>query len=291
MVLPGANAAAGAMPLVRPMAVRGAASAAGAWSPAAAKQPAAARGQQQQVQSYTYEPVGMDATAEIGEVDFDPAAANSVRLIGVVGGKKDLKVFERSKLLPFSIGIKFDRRRDEVEWVNVEAWGPLAERAEAVLQKGDRVAVQGRLKLNKWEDAAGMKRTAWKITANSISKVRSNYPAGGASEGSSFDEYASSGSAAGPAPWDLPAEPAGTSAGRQSWQAQQGQEVLTTEQKWMDFFEDSSKWWDNRTSKTNPKAPDFKKKGARDAPALWLESKDTPAWVRGELERMDSGAQ
>ncbi len=85
-----------------------------------------------------------------------------------------------------------------------------------------------------------MKRTAWKITANSISKVRSNYPAGGASEGSSFDEYASSGSAAGPAPWDLPAEPAGTSAGRQSWQAQQGQEVLTTEQKWMDFFEDSS---------------------------------------------------
>lgn len=77
MVLPGAKAAAGAMPLVRPMAVRGAASAAGAWSPAAAKQPAAARGQQQQVQSYTYEPVGMDASAEIGEVDFDPAAANS----------------------------------------------------------------------------------------------------------------------------------------------------------------------------------------------------------------------
>ena len=29
----------------------------------------------------------------------------------------------------------------------------------------------------------------------------------------------------------------------------------------------------------------------RAAPALWLESKDTPAWVRGELERMDSGAQ
>lgn len=41
----------------------------------------------------------------------------AVRLIGVVGGKKELRVFERSKLLPFAIGIKFDpRRRDEIEW-------------------------------------------------------------------------------------------------------------------------------------------------------------------------------
>lgn len=291
MVVPGAKAAAGMAPLLRPFGVRSASSA--AWSPAAPKQQAAPRGQQQQVQSYTYEPVGMEAAAEIGEVDFDPAAANSVRLIGVVGGKKELRVFERSKLLPFSIGIKFDRRRDEVEWINVEAWGPLAERAESVLQKGDRVAVQGRLKLNKWEDAAGTKRTAWKITANSISKVRSTYqPAAGG--GGSLDEYAPSGSAASapsPAPWDLPAETAAAAGGEQPWQGQQGQQVLTTEQKWMDFFEDTSKWWDNRTNKTNPKAPDFKKKGGRDAPALWINSKDTPAWVEGELARMDSGAQ
>lgn len=27
------------------------------------------------------------------------------------------------------------------------------------------------------------------------------------------------------------------------------------------------------------------------APALWINSKDTPAWVEGELARMDSGAQ
>lgn len=198
----------------------------------------------------------------------------------------------------------------------MEAWGPLAERAESVLQKGDRVAVQvrfasprcqalavlllaslpvlqhalccskqelqwcalaaccngavaattklllwqaqhclpaycphvrcihlpvqGRLKLNKWEDAAGTKRTAWKITANSISKVRSTYqPAAGG--GGSFDEYVPSGSSASapsPAPWDLPA--AATAGGEQPWQGQQGQQVLTTEQKWMDFFEDTS---------------------------------------------------
>lgn len=102
--------------------------------------------------------------------------------------------------------------------------------------------VQGRLKLNKWEDAAGTKRTAWKITANSISKVRSTYqPAAGG--GGSLDEYAPSGSAASapsPAPWDLPAETAAAAGGEQPWQGQQGQQVLTTEQKWMDFFEDTS---------------------------------------------------
>lgn len=138
---------------------------------------------------------------------FAPGAhPPAVRLIGVLGGKKDLKVFERSKLLPFSIGLKDKRRPDEIEWwvagarreggrkeldcdlrlhtrppratpcwllahalpppaccllqlrptplpppgccrMNVEAWGPLAERADQQLQKGDRVAVQvGRLR-------------------------------------------------------------------------------------------------------------------------------------------------
>ena len=40
----------------------------------------------------------------------------AVRLIGTVGGKKDLKVFERSKLLPFAVGIKDRRRKDEADW-------------------------------------------------------------------------------------------------------------------------------------------------------------------------------
>lgn len=120
---------------------------------------------------------------------------------------------------------------------------------------------------------------------------------------------------------------------------------------------DPAEWWDNRDNKTNPKAPDFKKKGGRDgrlvcccvcwrqhrcsaaqvqarpellcravrlgaappaarmhcsnvclpvrlltlscrahptcaaAPALWINGKDTPKWVHGELERMDNASQ
>lgn len=40
-----------------------------------------------------------------------------VRLIGVMGLKQQMRVFERSKLLPFSLGVKTDRRRpEETEW-------------------------------------------------------------------------------------------------------------------------------------------------------------------------------
>ena len=40
----------------------------------------------------------------------------AVCLTGVVGNKRELKVFERSKLLPFAIGIKDRRRPDETDW-------------------------------------------------------------------------------------------------------------------------------------------------------------------------------
>lgn len=39
-----------------------------------------------------------------------------MRLIGIVGYKRELKVFERSKLLPFSLGLKDKRRPDDIEW-------------------------------------------------------------------------------------------------------------------------------------------------------------------------------
>ena len=75
---PAGKAAAGLVPLLRPAAVRCASAAAAAWAPPAQKQQAAAaRGQQQRAQSYTYEPVAAEASPEIGETDFDPAAANT----------------------------------------------------------------------------------------------------------------------------------------------------------------------------------------------------------------------
>jgi hypothetical protein len=47
---------------------------------------------------------------------------------------------------------------------------------------------------------------------------------------------------------------------------------------WELYFSDPSQWWDNRLSKKNPKAPDFKHKTLKKA--LWIQGWYTPEWVK-----------
>ena len=57
----------------------------------------------------------------------------------------------------------------------------------------------------------------------------------------------------------------------------------------MDFFSNPSAFWDNRFNKRNPRAPDFKHKDEKDT-VLWLDSRDTPTWVRGQMQKAGFGA-
>lgn len=60
---------------------------------------------------------------------------------------------------------------------------------------------------------------------------------------------------------------------------------------WREYFRSPGEFWDNRQNKMNPNAPDFKKKVGkfasadekRNAPALWVDRKDTPTWVLDQL--------
>ena len=54
------------------------------------------------------------------------------------------------------------------------------------------------------------------------------------------------------------------------------------------LIDNPGEWWDNRTDKRNPKAPDFKAKnnGPKvdgQPAALWIDSKDKPDWVDAHL--------
>tara|TARA_R110001606_G_scaffold101624_4_gene223083 strand:+ start:64 stop:585 length:522 start_codon:yes stop_codon:yes gene_type:complete len=53
-------------------------------------------------------------------------------------------------------------------------------------------------------------------------------------------------------------------------------------QLWTEFFSDPSRFWDNRSDKRNPRAPDFKNKDNGDK-ALWLQDKKNPSWVGQQL--------
>ena len=55
------------------------------------------------------------------------------------------------------------------------------------------------------------------------------------------------------------------------------------EDKWRYLLENPNQFWDNRTGKRNPRAPDFKMKGTEEDVPLWINSRDTPRWVLDEL--------
>lgn len=52
---------------------------------------------------------------------------------------------------------------------------------------------------------------------------------------------------------------------------------MTVSQLWDDLRDNPQNWYDNRDTKTNPKAPDFKHIETK--AALWVDSRTTPEWV------------
>ena len=52
----------------------------------------------------------------------------------------------------------------------------------------------------------------------------------------------------------------------------------STEELWRHLVEFTEEWWDNRTTRRNPKALDFKHKTTR--MALWINNYQTPEWAR-----------
>lgn len=58
--------------------------------------------------------------------------------------------------------------QDRADFVDVTAWGKTAENAAQYLAKGREVAVDGYLRLDRWENADGEKRSKLKIVARNV---------------------------------------------------------------------------------------------------------------------------
>ncbi len=62
----------------------------------------------------------------------------------------------------------------EVCFVDVDVWGAQAESCNQYLQKGRQVLVEGRLKLDTWEDQDGNKRNKHSIVADRVTFMSAN---------------------------------------------------------------------------------------------------------------------
>ncbi|HEY3475861.1 MAG TPA: single-stranded DNA-binding protein [Anaerolineales bacterium] len=101
-------------------------------------------------------------------------ALNRVQLIGYLGRDPESRYTPTGKrVTDFSIAISHRWRdesgetREHTEWVNIEAWGRLAETCHEYLGKGSLAYVEGRLKTDRYEDQ-GETRYFTKVIARTV---------------------------------------------------------------------------------------------------------------------------
>lgn len=108
-------------------------------------------------------------------------ALNRVQLIGYLGKDPESKYTPTGRrVTDFPIAIT-QRWKDEAgetkehtEWVQIEAWGRLAEICHEYLRKGSLAYVDGRLKTDRYEDQSGETRYFTKMVAQSVQFLSDN---------------------------------------------------------------------------------------------------------------------
>ena len=96
-------------------------------------------------------------------------ALNKVQLMGRLGQDPDARFTPTGKqVVKFSLAVSNRWKKDgevkeNTEWVNIEAWGRLAEVCNEYLRKGSLVYIEGRLKTDKYVDDSGENRYFAKV--------------------------------------------------------------------------------------------------------------------------------
>lgn len=105
------------------------------------------------------------------------ASLNKVLLMGNLTRDVELKYLPSGQGLA-NFGIACNRKykdsktnemREEVTFVDIEVWGKLAEICNQYLAKGRQAFIEGRLKLDQWDDKqTGAKRSKLKVVADNV---------------------------------------------------------------------------------------------------------------------------
>ena len=106
---------------------------------------------------------------------------NQVHLIGNLGKDPELKEFDSGNAMcRFSLATNYffkDKngdRQQRTDWHNVVAWGKLAEIMTKYLEKGEKVAINGKLRTRQFEDSKGNTRYVTEVIANDFLKLSRN---------------------------------------------------------------------------------------------------------------------
>jgi single-strand DNA-binding protein len=130
------------------------------------------------------------------------ASLNKVMLIGNLTRDPEIKYTPKGTAIA-EIGLAVNRnystesgeKREEVTFVDVELWGRTAELAGEYLKKGRPVFIEGRLKLDTWEDKqTGQKRSKMRVVGETMQFLGGRVGGGGGGGGGgNYDEADSMG--------------------------------------------------------------------------------------------------
>ena len=105
---------------------------------------------------------------------------NSVRLIGNLGANPEIKELNSGKKLAKASLATSDKYKDadgnqvtETQWHNLIAWGKTADFFEKFLEKGNEVAVEGKIINRSYADKDGVKKYVSEISVSEILKLGS----------------------------------------------------------------------------------------------------------------------
>jgi len=119
------------------------------------------------------------------------AYLNKVFIIGNLTRDPELRVTPKGTAI-CQFGIAVNRQfkdesgatRDETTFIDVEAWGKQGELVSKYLNKGSLAMVEGRLKLDQWEDKqSGQKRSKLKVVLDNVQFLSTRGSSGGGGQG------------------------------------------------------------------------------------------------------------
>ena len=105
---------------------------------------------------------------------------NNVILVGRLGNDPELKhTSSGTAVTNFRLAVNRPPRRDapeaeeQTDWLDIVAWGTVAENCAEYLDKGALVGVEGRVQSRSWETQDGQRRYAVEINARSVKFLES----------------------------------------------------------------------------------------------------------------------
>ena len=122
---------------------------------------------------------------------------NTVLLAGHLTRDPEIKPLANEKVVA-SFGLAINRRfkgpdgamKEECTFIDCEAWGRTAELIGQYLAKGSACFIEGRLKLESWQDKEGAKRNRLKVVAESVQFLGKAKSGGDGGGGEHLDEPA-----------------------------------------------------------------------------------------------------